>query len=630
MTYDGPTGNGKGGKAVGCQTFFDKLGLTQAAVETLVKHAEALENHVRSREGGADWIQAKYNTLADNLSDMIRRFTYALEEPAYVFRITMHCQYELVSNYLLHLFHRSYFIASVVKANGSLDFAAGMAGGGLRRENGFKRKPKKMPTIPQKNGVVDRCYHPECRAKTSGPHFQQGGIRHGSFCNGQQQPWEAFLVLELLTPAKFMSPLAEQCHTVVLASGSLSPIMSLCGELGLTAGPSEEDVKKAAAKQDPESKMQAQESLSRVPRLQLQPKPLEANHVIDLEKQLLAISVGHFSDGSPLTMTYSHYSKPEFIAKLGDAIASVIESVPHGGVLVFLPSYSLLRKCVKSWKPSATQWRWDTDFMDAGGESVWDRFLSSKGKVIVEPSGSQTKFEEARDDYADTIRATGNCILLAVFRGKMSEGISFNDDNARAVICVGIPFPQIKSTAIKAKMDFNTEQRRFNRRNDLLPGNEWYSQQAYRAIAQALGRCIRHAADYGSVILMDSRHCDDGAPMMGSVCNAHRQLPKWMRHHVRNLSKRNSGDGYGKSIAGSWEGLRREMARFFDQAPIRSQQVLEEQRESLQRAYARDQAGGALSLSQPHSTPVSAEVTHRLLVRRLEFVGQQVPCTIEE
>jgi len=86
----------------------------------------------------------------------------------------------------------------------------------------------------------------------------------------------------------------------------------------------------------------------------------------------------------------------------------------------------------------------------------------------------------------------------------MSEGISFNDDNARAVICVGIPFPQIKSTSIKANMNFNMEQRHFNRRNDFLPGNEWCSQQAYRAVAQVLGRCIRHAADYGSVVLMDS------------------------------------------------------------------------------------------------------------------------------
>ena len=58
--------------------------------------------------------------------------------------------------------------------------------------------------------------------------------------------------------------------------------------------------------------------------------------------------------------------------------------------------------------------------------------------MIVEPVGSQEKFEAARDDYRETIKRTGACLLLAVFRGKMSEGISFNDDNARGVICVGI------------------------------------------------------------------------------------------------------------------------------------------------------------------------------------------------
>ena len=517
-----------------------------------------------------------------------------------------------------------------MKANGSLDFAAGMASAGLRsqRDSGFKRKPKEMPNV-SRSGAVDRCYHPECRHMTSGPHYQEGGIRHGTYCNGQEQPWEAFLVLELLTPAKFMSPLAEQCHTVVLASGSLSPIMSLCGELGLTTGPSEAEKKKsaveaAATKPNPTGGGDA--IALKVPRLQLQPKPLEANHVIDIEKQLLAVSVGHFSDGSPITMTYSHYSKPEFITKLGDAIASIIEAVPHGGVLVFLPSYSLLRKCVINWNPSASQRRWGMgSYMDSG-DSVWDRFLSNKGRVIVEPPGSQAKFEEARDDYADTIRTTGNCILLAVFRGKMSEGISFNDDNARAVICVGIPYPQIKSTAIKAKIDFNTEQRRFNRRTDLLPGNEWYSQQAYRAIAQALGRCIRHAADYGSVILMDSRHCDDGAPATDGICSAHRQLPKWMRRHVRNLSKRKSGDAYGKSIAGSWDGLQREMEAFFERAPSHSRLVLEQQTESLKLAQERGSRvkqtmGGCTPTQQRSSqstsasqngtggTPISAQIT---------------------
>ena len=189
---------------------------------------------------------------------------------------------------------------------------------------------------------------------------------------------------------------------------------------------------------------------SKKPRLQVQPKPLEANHIIDLEKQLLAISIGHFDDGSPLTMTYAHYSKPEFITKLSGAVALVIKAIPTSGVLVFILSYALLRKCVKQWSPNASKRGWGADnYIDNNGATIWERLENSKGKVIVEPMGSQAKFEEAHDKYADTIRETDCCKLLAVFRRKMSEGISFNDANVRAVICVGIPFP-LKSMAVKA------------------------------------------------------------------------------------------------------------------------------------------------------------------------------------
>ena len=150
-------------------------------------------------------------------------------------------------------------------------------------------------------------------------------------------------------------------------------------------------------------------------------------------------------------MTYVHYSKPEFITKLSGAVASVIEAIPTSGVLVFILSYALLHKCVKQWSPSALKCGWSTDnYIDNNGATIWERLENSKGKVIVEPTGSQAKFKEACDEYADTICETaGCCILLAVFHGKMSEGISFNDANARAVICVGILFP-LKSMAVKA------------------------------------------------------------------------------------------------------------------------------------------------------------------------------------
>jgi Rad3-related DNA helicase len=598
MTFDGPNGHGVRGKAVGCATFFDKVTEKKLDVKALKINVEAMEAHIRSKQ---DFARDKYSSSLDKLAELITMLSYAYE----------------------HTEH--YYIATVAKANGNLEFASGqmMASSSTNR---FQRKPQRLPIIPPRKGndtatlrsLPDVCLHPHCRAIKCGPNFISGHVRHGDYCNGSQPPWEAHLVIELLTPSRFFADLRTKCRTIVLASGSLAPIPSLCAELGLegqsaanaTAKPALVAGKKvpfgnlarpppAASKKRPIDKVKSESALGgdtkevnvpEVPRLQIQPKPLEANHVIDLEKQLLAVSCGYFTDGSPLTVNYSNWSKGNFLEKLGDAIATVIEAIPTGGVLIFLPSYSFLRKCIAKWKPtnnSVPNWG---GWGNTGQEDspIWDRLTASKGKIIVEPTGSQSKFEMARDEYATTIKETGRCILFAVFRGKMSEGISFNDDNARGVICVGIPYPNAFDRSIKAKKNYNDEQRKIHRRKDVLPGNEWYSQQAYRAIAQALGRCIRHAADYGTVVLMDSRHCDDGGPRDGDLCRAHQKLPKWMRYNVKNLSKSSHDMGYGgdKSIPGGWSGLQREMNRFFAEAPSHAKLVLDKQTDQLLKSQA--------------------------------------------
>ena len=38
-----------------------------------------------------------------------------------------------------------------------------------------------------------------------------------------------------------------------------------------------------------------------------------------------------------------------------------------------------------------------------------------------------------------------------------------------------------------------------------VDGKTWYAQQAFRAINQAVGRCIRHRNDFGAIYLCDSR-----------------------------------------------------------------------------------------------------------------------------
>ena len=65
----------------------------------------------------------------------------------------------------------------------------------------------------------------------------------------------------------------------------------------------------------------------------------------------------------------------------------------------------------------------------------------------------------------------------------MSEGINFADEHARAVVVLGIPYPNMKDSKVKLKKAFNSHPR--NRQRGLVPGDEWYSLQAFRAMNQA-------------------------------------------------------------------------------------------------------------------------------------------------
>ena len=62
-----------------------------------------------------------------------------------------------------------------------------------------------------------------------------------------------------------------------------------------------------------------------------------------------------------------------------------------------------------------------------------------------------------------------------------------------------------------------------------MDGDSWYDTQAFRALNQALGRCIRHQNDYGSVILLDSR--------FKTTSRYQKLVPKWFQkfltiHHL--------------------------------------------------------------------------------------------------
>ena len=246
-----------------------------------------------------------------------------------------------------------------------------------------------------------------------------------------------------------------------------------------------------------------------------------------------------------------------------------------GGILVFFPSYPLMANFCDRWKQTG----------------LYDRLKSVVGSLLVEPRGngkqqthqhldesgeefpasskksgfmtvsnkkgadnSSTVDDSSHsivDQFDKAIAQYGGCVLLAVCRGKVSEGIDFSDNKGRVVIITGLPYAPLLDPWVVLKKQYLDE--RFNGismamvknpqsmgpsatnrwssalnqvvttsiSNPSLPANAlqssvttsgkgisgqtWYEQSAVRAVNQCLGRVIRHRKDWGAIFLLDDR-----------------------------------------------------------------------------------------------------------------------------
>jgi Fanconi anemia group J protein len=112
--------------------------------------------------------------------------------------------------------------------------------------------------------------------------------------------------------------------------------------------------------------------------------------------------------------------------------------VPYG-VLCFLPSYTLLNKLTNRWNQT----------------NMFQEM--QKYKIVYSESRIARDFNDLLTEYYQTIENSNSedeqngALLFAVYRGRASEGLDFSDNYARAVIAVGIPFPNVKDVKVKKK-----------------------------------------------------------------------------------------------------------------------------------------------------------------------------------
>eukprot|EP00923_Selenidium_pygospionis_P057572 GHVN01100649.1.p2 GENE.GHVN01100649.1~~GHVN01100649.1.p2 ORF type:complete len:776 (+),score=64.22 GHVN01100649.1:3223-5550(+) len=285
-----------------------------------------------------------------------------------------------------------------------------------------------------------------------------------------------------LLPSFIFRSIAAESRNVILTSGTLSPMETFSSELGVVFC-----------------------------------ETLEAPHVIE-QKQIATYIVPFGPTGAILNGVFQNASTDKYQTEIAQSIEAVVQAVPFG-VLCFFPSYASMDRIIAKMK----------------GSEVYERIAQRK-EIVLEPRDSNTKafnrelnryylaIASARAFYTQHKRhATKNgALLFAVYRGKVSEGLDFVDDNARCVVCIGIPYPNYKDLEVRNKQDFNNE---YAARLKLCRGYTWYEAQAYKALNQALGRCIRHSLDWGAVILLESRFKDKNIKVSKWAAKAIERMP---------------------------------------------------------------------------------------------------------
>jgi regulator of telomere elongation helicase 1 len=356
-------------------------------------------------------------------------------------------------------------------------------------------------------------------------------------------------------PAEAMRELANlNVRSILVTSGTLSPLDSYALELDLPF-----------------------------------PHRLENPHIIP-DDQIHVRVLGKGVSGKLLTSSYERRQDDEYYTELGNTLVSLGKIVPCG-MLVFFPSYSVMESCLEKWggpimgRSRAAKGKSNNFFAARKGKSTgtarysfpyeantfsvsreptnpWRRLLGTKA-VVVEPRSSADLPDAIAEFHKFlNMEKSKGVALFGVCRGKISEGIDFAHDMCRAVIITGLPFAPSFDPKVKMKREFldqNRATQNFKAAGNggfdsgkpkcvSISGHEWYTQQAHRAVNQAIGRVIRNKLDYGAILLLDSRF---------NLASNQEGLSKWVRPHLL------PDEGVGKTIRG--------LSEFYKMAKLKAQ-----------------------------------------------------------
>ncbi|KAI5117244.1 hypothetical protein M0805_001562 [Coniferiporia weirii] len=282
-----------------------------------------------------------------------------------------------------------------------------------------------------------------------------------------------------LNPASHFSEILNDARCVILAGGTMSPIPDVVMQL-FPSG--------------------TEDRIS----------TFSCGHVVP-RSSIRCLVVGKGPRGKELQFKFKERANEEILDELGQVLFNLVNVVPCG-MVVFFPSYSFLETAKTAWSNNGLLMK-----------------LQKKKQIFYEPSES-SRVEHVLREYGSASVTAGStskgAILFAVVGAKLSEGLNFADDLARAVVLIGLPYPNLAAPELNERMKYVTELAKSHSLGLQMTkdaGQELYENLCMRAVNQSIGRAVRHRNDWSALVLLDSRY--------GSQ-KVRNKLPAWINQDI--------------------------------------------------------------------------------------------------
>jgi DNA excision repair protein ERCC-2 len=274
---------------------------------------------------------------------------------------------------------------------------------------------------------------------------------------------------------------------------------------------------------------------------------------------LLPMVISRGNDQVAISSKFETREDTAVIRNYGQLLVETAKIVPDG-VVCFFTSYLYLESVVASW-------------YDQG---IIDSLLKYKLLFIETQDAAETSY--ALMNYVKACDCGRGAVLLAVARGKVSEGVDFDHHLGRAVLMFGIPYVYTQSKILKARLEYLRDQFQ-------IKENDFLTFDALRHASQCVGRVIRGKTDYGIMIFADKRF---------SRQDKRGKLPRWIQEYLTD-NYVNLSTEEGMQLAKIWL---RQMAQPFsreDQLGL-SLLTLEQLKNTEQEIIAKHASGKSMAV----------------------------------